>query len=413
MQSDIDSFYHELSAQQITYSPRLNLTYTLFKGVSFTLSGTNDTHAGIATQKIEKMPMVQTLWPIHSAQDYEKGDAPTQPERHNKTVSASRFLRPRSTLLKSPFSAHRKRQIVNSNSTNTYSPHKMIQADKLHAQNITGKGIRVAVLDSGIDYTHPALGGCFGPGCLVTHGYDWVDEDDDPKDDCTGHGTHVAGIIAAQPNSMGFTGAAPGVTLGAYRVATCPGGLLSEDVVVAAFNRAFDDGSDVINLSGFFPFPWNEHPVALAVQRITEAGVPVIAAMGNLGEDGLWTSGVPAVGHGVAGVANFVNTETPHIHVVARYRVDNSTEPKPFGWNAGRIALPTLSLPLRTLGSFHGNLTDNIDACQPLAPGTPDLSQYVILVRDGGCRLDDKTFVLGSYGGGTAKNVILYSETAL
>ena len=387
------------------------MTYTLFKGVSFVLDGANSTSTGNAAQKIENMPMVQTLWQVHLAQDHEQDNSPPTPDGHNKTASASGFLRPRSKIRNAPFSLHDRRQMTNPNSTKTFSPHRMIQADRLHAQGITGKGIRVAVIDSGIDYTHPALGGCFGPGCLVTHGYDWVDGDEDPKDECNGHGTHVAGIIAAQPNPMGFTGAAPGVTLGAYRVGSCAGSLGSEDTVVAAFNRAFDDGSDVINLSGMFEFPWHEHPVAVAVQRITDAGVPVVAAMGNAGESGLWSSGVPAAGHGVAGIANIVNAETPHIHLVAGYGVDNSTKSVPFGWNAGSIPLPTLSLPLRTLGSFHGNITDNIDACQPLAPGTPDLSPFVLLVRDGGCRLDDKTGVIGGRVSQNGKNVILYSLT--
>lgn len=41
----------------------------------------------------------------------------------------------------------------------------------------TGKGIRVAVVDSGVDYTHPALGGCFGKGCRVVAGYDFIGDD--------------------------------------------------------------------------------------------------------------------------------------------------------------------------------------------------------------------------------------------
>ena len=101
----------------------------------------------------------------------------------------------------------------------------------------TGRGIHVAVIDSGIDYDHPDLGGCFGRGCRVTNGYDLVgddyDEDEsDPTwqpvphpdgnpDDCAGHGTHVAGIIGA---NGGIRGVAPDVTFSAYRVFGCTRG---------------------------------------------------------------------------------------------------------------------------------------------------------------------------------------------
>jgi subtilisin family serine protease len=60
---------------------------------------------------------------------------------------------------------------------------------------LTGKNIKLAIIDTGIDYTHPDLGGCFGPSCKVVSGYDFVNNDNDPIDD-QGHGTHVAGIAA-------------------------------------------------------------------------------------------------------------------------------------------------------------------------------------------------------------------------
>lgn len=77
----------------------------------------------------------------------------------------------------------------------------------------------MGVIDTGVDYTHHALGGCFGPGCRVAYGYDFVGDaytgdsepqpDDDPRDTCNGHGTHVAGIIGANDKHMNLTGVAP------------------------------------------------------------------------------------------------------------------------------------------------------------------------------------------------------------
>ncbi|KAI8048827.1 peptidase S8/S53 domain-containing protein, partial [Syncephalis plumigaleata] len=110
-----------------------------------------------------------------------------------------------------------------------------------------GQGVKVGIVDSGIDYTHSALGGCFGAGCKVAYGYDFVSDaytgaswpstgwqavpDTDPRDVCNGHGTHVAGLVAASSSEV--TGAAPAATLGAYRVLGCTGGV-GIDVLISA-----------------------------------------------------------------------------------------------------------------------------------------------------------------------------------
>jgi subtilisin family serine protease len=85
---------------------------------------------------------------------------------------------------------------------------------------ITGKGQTVAILDTGIDYTNPLLGDGFGPGHKVVGGWDFVDDDDDPMD-TFGHGTAVAGVIAAKEFKTGgkrYRGIAPAANLVALRV---------------------------------------------------------------------------------------------------------------------------------------------------------------------------------------------------
>jgi subtilisin family serine protease len=94
-------------------------------------------------------------------------------------------------------------------------------------QPATGQGVQVAVLDTGVDYTHPALGGCLGRNCRVTGGYDFVYNDDDPLDD-HGHGTHVAGVIAADGLLQGV---APGANLLAYKVLNENGVGYASDVI--------------------------------------------------------------------------------------------------------------------------------------------------------------------------------------
>lgn len=185
---------------------------------------------------------------------------------------------------------------------------------------LTGAGIKVAIVDTGIDYDHPDLGGCFGPGCKVAYGFDFVGDaynagdpannlpipDDDP-DDCNGHGTHVAGIVGASAAAEdGVTGVAPDVTLGAYKVFGC-GGSSSADVIVAALERAYADGMQIINQSLGAAFQWPSYPTATVGDRLVEQGVVVIASAGNQGATGTFSIGAPGVGRDVIGVASFDN----------------------------------------------------------------------------------------------------------
>src|SRR4029450_195539 len=171
------------------------------------------------------------------------------------------------------------------------------------AQNdlgLTGAGVKVAVIDSGIDYHHPDLGGGFGPGYRGVTGYDFVGDrfdfggsggaliphpDNDP-DDCNGHGTHVAGIIGANgnPETGGARGVAPGVTFGAYRVFGCEGSTRS-DVMLAAMERALVDGMNVLNMSIGAGFQsWPQYPTAVGADALADAGTIVVVAHGHGGD---------------------------------------------------------------------------------------------------------------------------------
>ncbi|HEY7886264.1 MAG TPA: S8 family serine peptidase [Cellvibrionaceae bacterium] len=166
-------------------------------------------------------------------------------------------------------------------------------------QTLTGKGIHVGILDTGIDYTHPDLGGCVGDNCKVRDGvnfttplssdpedempdYDTVIADDDFMDR-NGHGTHVAGTVAAKGAVMGV---APDAYLYAIKVLSDEG-WGSTSGIIAGIEWAMDpdgdpltdDQLDVINMSlggGFDPI-MNE-----AVDAATEAGIVVVVAAGNI-----------------------------------------------------------------------------------------------------------------------------------
>jgi subtilisin family serine protease len=79
---------------------------------------------------------------------------------------------------------------------------KRIGAGTVHESGNTGAGVKVAIIDTGIDYNHPDLDANFDTELL---GYDFVNDDADPMDDA-GHGTHCAGIVAAEDNDVGVVG---------------------------------------------------------------------------------------------------------------------------------------------------------------------------------------------------------------
>lgn len=108
---------------------------------------------------------------------------------------------------------------------------------------IAGEGIKVAVLDTGIDYTHPKLLGNYRGG------YDFVFDDADPYDDSyNSHGTHVAGIIAASQDGGGVVGCAPSASL--YGVKVLDGGGFGHvSFLVAGIDWAVDNGMDIANIS--------------------------------------------------------------------------------------------------------------------------------------------------------------------
>lgn len=135
---------------------------------------------------------------------------------------------------------------------------------------LTGRGIVIAVIDTGVDYNHPDLKG------KVIGGYDFIDEDEDPMDP-DGHGTHIAGIIAANGSVVGV---APEASILAYRV-VAPGGHVSGLAVVRALERAVKEGARVINIS--FGIRSESELVREAILNAVKSGVVVVAAAGNFG----------------------------------------------------------------------------------------------------------------------------------
>lgn len=179
----------------------------------------------------------------------------------------------------------------------------LIGQDRVAADfpSLRGAGQAVAIIDTGIDYTHPALGGGFGPGKKVVAGYDFVDNDADPLD-TDGHGTRVAGLVAANDfthNGFNLRGIAPDARLVALRVGSGTGNIpdtrIEQALQWVIANRATHNITVVsFSLSGgAYADPISNTRYSDELATLRNAGVLVVAASGNSGQttDGI---GYPA-----------------------------------------------------------------------------------------------------------------------
>jgi len=221
-----------------------------------------------------------------------------------------------------------------------------VGATAVQSAGLTGKGVRIAVLDSGIDYTHRNLGGpgtkaayeaAWGksaddarntnrdglfPTAKVVEGRDfvgeaWTGEEDSPplaEDadpiDSLGHGTHVADIIAGRSNDGKHVGVAPGASLIAVKVCSavttaCSGIALLEGIDYALDpndDGSVDDAADVLNLSLGAPYGQREDSTAVAAANAARMGVIVVTAAGN-SSDKPYDLGSPGIAPEVITVA--------------------------------------------------------------------------------------------------------------
>jgi minor extracellular serine protease Vpr len=309
-----DAFYGNAAALGVKVTER-SVFDTLWNGVSVNVSATD---AGA----LASVPGVKAIYPVNTI----TLDSPLPPDN-----SASDGALP----------------ITGGNSTiDLAHSTTMIGSNVANAAGWTGQGVKVAVVDSGVDYTHPDLGGCFGPTCKVIGGWDFVGDtfDSNPQDStyqpiphpdadpapcdpnvadqiaqqpgagtsAAGHGTHVAGIVAAKAASpAGVTGVAPDASILAYRVFGCNGST-SDDVIIAALERAYNDGARVLNMSLGDAFNnFASSPDAMASSALVANGVVVVASAGNSGANGLYSVGAPSVGTGVISVASVQNLSFP------------------------------------------------------------------------------------------------------
>ncbi|MBA4454369.1 MAG: S8 family serine peptidase, partial [Nitrosopumilaceae archaeon] len=154
---------------------------------------------------------------------------------------------------------------------------------------IDGEGVKIAVIDTGVDFNHPDLLG-WGPDGKVVGGYNFIQEGELPMDN-NGHGTQVAGVIAADGQVKGI---APKSKILAYKVSE-DGDAVSSDLIIKAIEKAVEDGANIINIS----LGVNKTNVEIdeAVTKALEKEIFVVTAAGNDGP-GTGTIGSPGKNFG-------------------------------------------------------------------------------------------------------------------
>ncbi len=293
---------------------------------------------------------------------------------------------------------------------------------------LDGEGVIIAVIDTGIDYTHAALGGSGDPAdytgndpstvedgtfptAKVSGGYDFAgtlydadcsaaDEalglcsatpnpDEDPLDE-NGHGTHVSSIAAGVMAGDVMTGTAPMAQLVALKVFGADGSTsLTVDALEWATQNYIAEGwPHVINMSLGSPFGVEDpnDPDVVAANNAVDAGIIVVASAGNEGDTD-YITGSPGVASGVLSVAATANgyATGPTVTVSGTELITQTNivyAPSSFGDDTGHFAEP-ITAPLAYVGNLP-DVTDNM-LCSTNGLDADALEGRVALISRGGC----------------------------
>jgi len=172
-----------------------------------------------------------------------------------------------------------------------------------------GSGIVVSIIDTGIDLNHPDLEG------KIIGGYDFVDNDEMPED-TNGHGTQVAGIIAANGNLKGI---APNSKILMYKVSE-DGESVPSHLIIKAIEKSIEDGADIINIS--LGINQTNTKIDQAVNKAIKNNIFVVTAAGNFGPE-LSTIGSPGINPNAITVGATFNNVTSSL--VSTFEIEGKT----------------------------------------------------------------------------------------
>ncbi|KAF9429216.1 hypothetical protein BGZ76_001648 [Entomortierella beljakovae] len=379
-----DGFQHDLMLETLSTNHvkfDVRKAYSIFNGAAIDVKSA---HEG---QDLASLPNVKNVWPI--------------------TVHSIPKVR-----------------VSEVDSSEPDSLHEMTGMDIVSSQyNLTGRGIKVGVIDTGIDYKHPAFAvsgasaGCLGGDCRTIVGWDFVGDEYDGRNspvpdadpmDCNGHGTHVAGIVGANAMNITdpappvpFVGVAPEVTFGAYRIFGCDGGS-GDDIIMAAMERAFVDGMDIINMSLGGGSAYMTNPQAVLGDKLIARGVSLVVAAGNDGEDGVWMVSDVSLGNLSSSIASFDNIYTNNYYLT----YDDTSYPYKYSQGYGR-GVNISGTTLVPIYSSDGTLANG---CDPnLYTGIDVRDKVVLVLGDNGCHSGEMGIVADNLG---AAAILLQADTA-
>lgn len=197
--------------------------------------------------------------------------------------------------------------VVASNARPIFNPDSLTGVLQLHARNITGQGIVIGMIDSGVDASHPALKGKILPGydfCFNT-------SSQPPSNDNGGHGTFCASVAVGKSSEI--MGVAPDAKLRMYKVNTA---CMSDDDIIEIFDdtmlmailKAYDDKVNLISISQGLDMPFGTSPMAVGLERVAKL-IPIIYAASNSAELGLYSGLDGGSAKDVIAVASYQSQE--------------------------------------------------------------------------------------------------------
>ncbi|MGG1631625.1 S8 family serine peptidase [Rossellomorea sp. NRS-1567] len=287
-----------------------------------------------------------------------------------------------------------------------------LKVDELHKEGITGDGIKVGVIDTGVDYNHPDLKDAYKGG------YDFVDDDADPMEATyedwkstseaefsytgssyyTSHGTHVSGTIVGQnenDSEVSVEGVAPDADLYVYRVLGPYGSGYTEDVL-AGIEKSIQDGMDVINLSLGAGVNDPYYPTSTALNYAVLNGVTAVVSAGNAGPND-FTLGSP----GTAALALTVGASD--VPVSQTTFTGQTTD----GWSTGIVSMARGFA--HTFASLEDQSLELVDVGLGYEKDyeNKNVEGKIAFVQRGNFALNDKVKFAKEHG---AKAVIMYNN---